>query len=94
MDPPLIKHITFMKMKTTADYVLIILRILYKRTANLGINVKTRILFHANVLLTAKRGFKPGTLGNYLKICIRKLAESRNVLNRTTFTSKLVEKNY
>jgi hypothetical protein len=45
------------------------------------------------VLLAAEGGFRPGTLGNYLRICIRKLAESRNVLGRTTFASKLVEEN-
>lgn len=93
MGPPLIKHITFTKVKATADDVLVILRTLYERAADLGIDAKTRISFHANVLLAAEGGFRPGTLSNYLRICIRKLAESRNVLCRTTFTSKLVEEN-
>lgn len=68
VDPPLIKHITFTKVKATADDVLVILRTLYERAADLGIDAKTRISFHADVLLAAEGGFRPGTLGNYLRI--------------------------
>lgn len=80
-------------MKPTTDNVLVILRTLYERAADLGIDAKTRISSHANVLLAAEGGFRPGTLGDYLKICIRQLAESRNALGRTTIISKLVEEN-
>jgi hypothetical protein len=45
------------------------------------------------MLLTAEGGCRPGTLGKYLRIYVRKLAESRNALGRTTFTSKLAEEN-
>jgi hypothetical protein len=88
VQPPLIKQLTFQKVEAqaTAEDVLVILRTLYERAGDLGIDAKTRISFHANVLLAAEGGFRPGTLGNYLRICIRKLTESRNVLGRTTFT--------
>lgn len=79
VQPPLIKQLTFQKVEATAEDVLVILRTLYERAGDLGIDAKTRISFHANVLLAAEGGFRPGTLGNYLRICIRKLAESRNV---------------
>jgi hypothetical protein len=82
VDPLLIKHITFTKVEDTAEDVLVILRTLYERAADLGIDAKTRISFHANVLLAGEGGFRPGALGNYLRICIRKLAESRNVLGK------------
>jgi hypothetical protein len=67
----LIKHITFTKVKATADDVLIILRTLYGRAADLGIDAKTRISFYTNVLLATEGGFRPGTLGNHLRISIR-----------------------
>ena len=78
-----------------SEDVLMIFRTLYDRAGDLGIDAKTRIsLDHARVLLAVEGGFRLGTLGNYLRIYIRKLAESRNLLGRTTFTRKLVGKNY
>jgi hypothetical protein len=82
----LIKQLTFQKVEATAEDVLVILRTLYEHAGDLGVDAKTQISFHANVLLAAEGGFRPGTLGNYLRICIRKLAESRNVLGRTNVT--------
>ena len=73
MQPPLIKQLTFQKVEATAEDVLVILRTLYERAGDLRIDAKTRISFHANVLLAAEGGFRPGTLGNYLRICIRNL---------------------
>ena len=64
MQPPLIKQLTFQKVEATAEDVLVILRTLYERAGDLRIDAKTRISFHANVLLAAEGGFRPGTLGN------------------------------
>lgn len=58
---------TFQKVEATAEYVLVILRTLYERAGDLGIDAKTRISFHANVLLAAESGFRPGTFGKSLE---------------------------
>jgi hypothetical protein len=71
VDPPLIKHITFTKVKATADDDLVILRTWYERAADLGIDDITRISFDAYVLLAVEGAFGPGTLGNHLRIRIR-----------------------
>lgn len=39
-----------------------ILRTLWERAADLAIDAKTRVSFHANVLLSAMGGFRPGCL--------------------------------
>jgi hypothetical protein len=59
----LAKEITFEKLEATAEDVIIILRTLWERAAELRIDVQTRIAFHANVLLSAMGGLRPGTLG-------------------------------
>jgi hypothetical protein len=59
VQPPLIKQLTFQEVEATAEDVLMILRTLYDRAGDLGIDAKTRISFHANVLLAAEGGFRP-----------------------------------
>jgi Protein of unknown function (DUF3435) len=41
----------------------VILRTLWERAADIGIDAETRISFHANILLSAMGGFRPGCLG-------------------------------
>ena len=45
-----------------------VLRTLWERAAELGIDTDTRVSFHADVLLSAMGGFRPGCLG---KLCYR-----------------------
>jgi hypothetical protein len=59
----LIKELTFEKLEATDEDVILILRTLWERAADLGIDPDTRISFHANVLLSAMAGFRPGCLG-------------------------------
>jgi hypothetical protein len=59
----LIKELTFEKVEATADDVIVVLRTLWERAADLAIDTETRIFFHANVLLSAMGGFGPGCLG-------------------------------
>jgi hypothetical protein len=58
----LTKQLTFEKVEATADDVIVILRTLWERAADLAIDAETRISFHANVLLSAMGGFRPGCL--------------------------------
>jgi hypothetical protein len=60
----LIKELTFEKLEATDKDVIVILRTLWERAADLGIDPDTRISFHANVLLSAMGGFRPGCLGD------------------------------
>jgi hypothetical protein len=57
------KEITFEKLEATAEDTIILLRILWERAAELGIDMEERIAFHANVLLSAMGGFRPGCCG-------------------------------
>jgi hypothetical protein len=59
----LTKELTFEKVEATAYDVIMVLRTLWERAADLAIDAETRISFHANVLLSAIGGFRPGCLG-------------------------------
>src|SRR5438067_695808 len=59
----LLKELAFEKVEATADDVIVMLRTLWERAADLVIDAETRISFHANVLLFAMGGFRPGCLG-------------------------------
>ena len=63
MEYGLSKEIIFEKLEAIAEDIIIILCTLWERAAELGINMKTRIAFHANILLSAIGSFRPGTLG-------------------------------
>ena len=60
----LAKELTFEKLEATNEDVIVILRTLWERAAELGIDPDLRIAFHANVLLSAMAGFRPGCLRN------------------------------
>jgi hypothetical protein len=51
----------------------VILRTLGERAADLGTDAETRISFHADVLLSAMGGFRPGCLG---KVCYKDIVLS------------------
>jgi len=57
------KQLTFKKLEATSEDVIVILRTLWERSAELGISIPSRIAFHANLLLSAMGGFRPGCLG-------------------------------
>ena len=59
----LAKEITFDKFEATAEDIIIVLCILWECAAELGIDMQIYIAFHANILLLAIGGFRPGTLG-------------------------------
>ena len=69
----LTKTPTFEKLEATDKDGILILQTLWERAADLGIDAKTRISFHANVLLSAMGGFRPGCLG---KVCYKDIGLS------------------
>lgn len=69
----LTKELTFEKVEATDKDVIVILRTLWERAADLGIDPDLRIAFHANVLLSAAGGFRPG--------CLRKIPYKDFVLS-------------
>ena len=50
----LLEELTFEKAEVTAEDIIVILRTLWERAANLAINAETRVSFHANVLIFPK----------------------------------------
>jgi hypothetical protein len=87
----LAKEIIFKKREVTAEDVIIILRTLWERAAKLGIDIKTRITFHTNVLLSAIGGFRPGTLGrvryrDILLSVLQDLLEATKLKHASTIT--------
>jgi hypothetical protein len=56
----------FKKVEATDENIIVILRTLWERAADLRINPDLRITFYANVLLSAAGGFRPGYLRKIL----------------------------
>ncbi|KAF2277290.1 uncharacterized protein EI97DRAFT_441364 [Westerdykella ornata] len=85
------KEITFEKLEATAEDAIIILRTLWERAAELEIDMKMRIAFHANVLLSAMGGFQPSTLGkvryrDILLSVMRNPADTKMLKHASTIT--------
>ena len=58
----LTKENTFNKVEATTEDAVVVLRTLWERAAELGIDPESRLAFHANVLMSAMGGFRPGCL--------------------------------
>jgi hypothetical protein len=76
----LLKELTFEKVEATSEDTIVVLRTLWERASDLAIDAETRIAFHANVLLSAMGGFRPGCLGKirYRDILLSILRDPRD----------------